>query len=75
MTKTQAISLFGKRPIDLARALGLTKQAINSWSDPLTKSQRDRVQAELYRRAQTTDGTVEAGGADAESGRPAPATS
>lgn len=50
MTKQEAIALFGKRPIDLARALNLSKQAIHSWSDPLTDMQRDRVQAELWRR-------------------------
>lgn len=49
MTKLEAIALFGTRPIDLARALGLTKQAINSWGDPLTPHQIDRVQAHLWR--------------------------
>ena len=38
------------RPVDLARELALTKQAINSWSNPLTDMQRDRVQALLWRR-------------------------
>ena len=38
------------RPIDLARELDLTKQAINSWQEDLTKRQRDTLQAELFRR-------------------------
>lgn len=40
------------RPVDLAKAVGLTKQAINSWSDPLTVRQANRVHAELWRRSQ-----------------------
>ena len=53
MTKQEAMEKLGvARPIDLARCLGLTKQAINSWSDPLSKHQIDRVHAELWRRSQ-----------------------
>jgi len=51
MTKAEAMRLMGvERPIDLARSLGLSKQAINSWDDPLSVRQRDRVHAELWRR-------------------------
>lgn len=53
MTKQEAMRLLGVgRPIDLAKTLGLSKQAINSWSDPLTGRQADRVHAELWRRSQ-----------------------
>ena len=50
MTKTEAIQLFGTRPIDLARACRLSRQAINSWPDDLRQSQIDKVQAALFRR-------------------------
>lgn len=51
MTKAEAMAALGvTRPVDLARVLNLTKQAINSWDDPLTDQQRDRVQAEQWRR-------------------------
>lgn len=53
MTKQQAMRLMGvARPVDLARELGISKQAINSWSDPMTPMQIDRVHAELWRRSQ-----------------------
>lgn len=55
MTKADAMAFLGvERPADLARRLGLTKQAINSWDDPLSSIQRDRVQAELFRRLMTS---------------------
>ena len=50
MTKTEAIKLFGTRPIDLARACRLSRQAINSWPEELRQSQIDSVQAALFRR-------------------------
>jgi hypothetical protein len=50
MTKTEAIALFGTRPIDLARAVGVSKQAINNWGDTLTRLQEAQVLAELWRR-------------------------
>jgi len=43
MTKNEAISLFGKGPIHLAKGLGLSKQAINGWKEELTPGQIDRV--------------------------------
>lgn len=50
MTKAEAIALFGTRPIDLARAVGVSKQAVNNWSDTLTRLQEAQVLAELWRR-------------------------
>ena len=53
MTKQEAMEKLGVvRKIDLARCLGLSKQAINSWPDPLGKKQIDRIHAELWRRLQ-----------------------
>ena len=50
MTKTEAIKLFGTRPVDLARACELSRQSIYSWPESLRKSQLDSVQAALFRR-------------------------
>ena len=59
MTKQEAMQLLGvTRPTELARALKLSKQAIHSWADPLTEIQRDRVQAELWRREQAKPAEV-----------------
>ena len=43
MTKTEALELFGGRPADVARALGITRQAVNNWPDALPQSVSDRV--------------------------------
>lgn len=43
MTKTEAISLFGENQSDLARALGITPQAVYQWPDDLVEAQIDRV--------------------------------
>lgn len=53
MTKTEAIKLFGTRPVDLARACNLSRQAIHSWPEELRQSQIDSVQAALFRRLPT----------------------
>lgn len=43
MTKNEAIKLFGETPAEAARALGITRQAINNWPDVLTQWMEDRV--------------------------------
>ncbi len=43
MTKNEAIKLFGDTPAEAARALGITRQAINNWPDVLTQWMEDRV--------------------------------
>ena len=43
MTKSEAIRLFGKTQVELAAALGITKQAVSAWPDVLPQEQRDRV--------------------------------
>lgn len=64
MTKQDALDAFGvARPIDLARAVGLTRQAINTWGDTLSDTQRDRVQAALYRELLRHIGLQPASGA------------
>jgi hypothetical protein len=42
MTKEQAISIFGSQPA-LARALGLTRQAVWMWPAVLSHTQANRV--------------------------------
>ena len=43
MTKTEAINLFGKTMMPLAKALGVTKAAIGNWPEELTQNLEDRV--------------------------------
>lgn len=51
MSKSEAIkAVGGTQQKHLAEALGLSKQAVSDWDDPLTPIQRDRVQAYLFRR-------------------------
>lgn len=42
MRKEDAIEIFGS-PVDLAKALGVTRQAIYQWPDKLGMDQADRV--------------------------------
>lgn len=48
MTKKEAAELFGNYA-DLARALGITKQAISGWPDDLRQEQVDRVNGAAIR--------------------------
>lgn len=43
MTKTEAINLFGKTAMPLAKAMGVTKAAIGNWPEELTQNLEDRV--------------------------------
>lgn len=43
MTKTEALSIFGGRGVDLAKGLGLTKARISQWPDVLEPYQVDQV--------------------------------
>jgi DNA-binding XRE family transcriptional regulator len=48
MTKKQAIQIFGKTQVDLAKALGKTKSAIGQWSDELNQDQIRLVLGEAF---------------------------
>lgn len=50
MLKTQAIELLGGSVSSVAKAVGITYQAVGKWPDVLTPALRDRVQAALYRQ-------------------------
>lgn len=43
MTKAEAVRIFGDSNADLARALGVTRSAVQQWPDELTQEQADRV--------------------------------
>lgn len=43
MTKKEAAAIFGGTQVQLAEALGLTKQAINAWPAQLRQAHIDRV--------------------------------
>lgn len=43
MKKQDAINLFGKTQVDLAKALNRTKSAISQWPDDLTLEQKRLV--------------------------------
>ncbi len=51
MTKEEAIQLFGSGS-KLARAIGVSPQAIYQWPDVLTRALEDRVLAALVRAKQ-----------------------
>jgi transcriptional regulator with XRE-family HTH domain len=42
-TKAKAIRLFGGTQAAMARALGVSTQAISQWPETLTQAQRDRL--------------------------------
>lgn len=50
MTKAIAIQLIGPSLADAAKAVGVTRQAIGLWPDPLPKRIEDRVLAVQARR-------------------------
>lgn len=43
MTKHEALSLFGGKAIDVARALRITPQAVYQWPEELDQERTDRV--------------------------------
>lgn len=51
MTKNEAIKLFGENATssDLARALGITPQAVHVWPQILTQRQEDEVRGAALR--------------------------
>ncbi len=49
MKKQDVIDLFGGKSVDLARAVGRSKQCVNHWKDDLTKSQSEAVIAAAVR--------------------------
>ena len=50
MTKQDAIRLFGATEADLARALGITRSAVNQWPDELPQHLQDRVNGVALRK-------------------------
>lgn len=50
MDKTIAIKLLGGTATSAAIAIGITRQAVDKWPDPLPAAISDRVQAALARR-------------------------
>jgi hypothetical protein len=50
MTKKEAVKIFGKTQVDLAKALGKTKSAIGQWGDDLTDDQVRMVLGEAFLR-------------------------
>jgi predicted transcriptional regulator len=55
MTKNHAIELFGGSVGSLAKALGVTPQAIYQWPDELPQAQADRVMGAAIRVGRTLD--------------------
>ncbi len=41
--------MFGGRPVDVARALGITRQYVNGWPDDLPQNIADRVRGAYSR--------------------------
>jgi hypothetical protein len=57
MTKEEALSLFGGRPIDLAKALGVTKAAVSNWPPgELSQNLADRVVGAHVRNTKMKNG-------------------
>jgi hypothetical protein len=51
MTKNEAIALLGGTKSAAARAMNITRQALNGWPDgPLSAKRQDRVEAALFRK-------------------------
>lgn len=48
MKKQDAIDMFGT-PTELAKALGITRQAVYQWPDEISQEQEDRVIGAAYR--------------------------
>lgn len=51
LTKAQAIQLLGGSLGTAAQAIGISKQAVCLWPDPLPRRIQDRVEAALARTA------------------------
>lgn len=49
MKKSEACYFFGGTQANLARALGITAQAVGQWPDELTQAQEDRVMGAILR--------------------------
>ncbi len=54
MRKTEAIRMFGTAT-QLARAIGITPQAVYQWPEVLTPALNDRVMAAMMRRTAGKD--------------------
>jgi len=52
MRKSEAITLLGGNISAVAKAVGVTYQAVNKWPDPLPQRIADRIQAVLWRESQ-----------------------
>lgn len=60
MDKAEAIRLLGGTHTEVARAIGITPQAVSLWPDELPARIADRVQAALWRRHQAASTTTAA---------------
>ena len=56
MRKTEAIQLLGGDEHSVAKAIGVTYQAVRKWPEVLSEKVSDRVQAALWRKAQASKG-------------------
>ena len=55
MTKTEALDFFGGSAAELARAIGLTRQGVESWGDTVPRCRRQSVRMAMRERAERLD--------------------
>lgn len=58
MKKQDVIKLFGGKDVDLARAIGRSKQCVSHWKEDLTTSQTEAVIAAAVRLNLPTDNLI-----------------
>jgi hypothetical protein len=55
MFKSEAIAVLGGTVAGVAREVGISPQAVGQWPEELPPAIRDRVQAALWRRQQSSE--------------------
>ena len=74
MEKSDAIAIFGTTRADLARALGISSQAISQWPEVLDQERIDRVIGAAMRLNKTLPkGVIPPTGSNENAGAPSPA--